>query len=280
MNDDNAEDREDADPDAVQSRHRGRFGPVRMGLRRLYFGEGRGPQLFRTLLVTFDIVTVIYFVGSSMVDPQPTLHTADFVIALILIADYVARIVISVRPVKTALEFTALADLVVIASLLAAAFVENLGFLRILRMLRLLRSYHVLRDLRRGWPWFKRNEEVIHSAVNLIVFVFIVTAVVYVAEVHKNENINTYVDALYFTVTTLTTTGFGDITISDTFGRLLTVAIMVIGVALFLRLVQTIFRPSKYPYTCPDCGLSRHDPDAVHCKHCGRLLKIPTEGEW
>nr|WP_210203438.1 potassium channel family protein [Breoghania corrubedonensis] len=251
-----------------------------MALRRLYFGEGPRPRLFRTLLITFDIVTVIYFVGSSVLDPHPTLHVADFLIALILIADYVVRLAISVRPVRTALEFAALADLVVIVSLFAAAFVENLGFLRILRMLRLLRSYHVLRELRRSSRWFKRNEEVIQSAVNLVVFVFIVTAVVYVAEVHRNDNINTYVDALYFTVTTLTTTGFGDITISDTFGRLLTVAIMVIGVALFLRLVQTIFRPSKYPFTCPDCGLSRHDPDAVHCKHCGRLLKIPTEGEW
>jgi voltage-gated potassium channel len=31
-------------------------------------------------------------------------------------------------------------------------------------------------------------------------------------------------------------------------------------------------------YKCPDCGLTRHDPDAVHCKHCGELLKIETEG--
>jgi voltage-gated potassium channel len=26
------------------------------------------------------------------------------------------------------------------------------------------------------------------------------------------------------------------------------------------------------------CGLSRHDPDAVHCKHCGAYVCIPTEG--
>ena len=279
MSDQQTEIKSETDPDDDYPSHRGRFGPARMALRRLYFGEGTGPRLFRAALITFDIVTVIYFLWSSVLDPHPTLHLADFAIALILLADYVARLAIAVRPLRTALEFTALADLVVIASLLAAAFIENLGFLRILRMLRLLRSYHVLRELR-GWAWFKRNEEVVHSAVNLVVFVFIVTAVVYVAEVHRNAHINTYVDALYFTVTTLTTTGFGDIIITDTFGRLLTVAIMVIGVALFLRLVQTIFRPSKYPYTCPDCGLKRHDPDAVHCKHCGRILKIPTDGEW
>jgi voltage-gated potassium channel len=54
---------------------------------------------------------------------------------------------------------------------------------------------------------------------------------------------------------------------------------MVVGVALFLRLVQTIFRPEKVRYRCPDCGLNRHDLDAIHCKHCGRVLNIQTEGD-
>jgi hypothetical protein len=26
-------------------------------------------------------------------------------------------------------------------------------------------------------------------------------------------------------------------------------------------------------------GLLWHDPDAVHCKHCGRVLNIPNEGD-
>ncbi|MGE3248086.1 MAG: potassium channel family protein, partial [Beijerinckiaceae bacterium] len=76
----------------------------------------------------------------------------------------------------------------------------------------------------------------------------------------------------------LTTTGFGDITMTDTSGRMLAVIIMILGVALFLRLIQTIFRPQKVAYPCPDCGLKRHEPDAVHCKHCGHILNIPTEG--
>lgn len=78
---------------------------------------------------------------------------------------------------------------------------------------------------------------------------------------------------------TLTTTGFGDITLTGSSGPLLSVFIMVAGVGLFLRLAQTIFRPQKVNFPCPDCGLSRHEPDAVHCKHCGTTLKIATEGD-
>jgi voltage-gated potassium channel len=135
-----------------------------------------------------------------------------------------------------------------------------------------------VRELRRHLGFFVKNEEVIFSALNLLVFIFVVTATVYEFQVPVNDSINNYVDALYFTITTLTTTGFGDITLVGSTGRLLAVVIMVVGVALFLRLIQTIFRPSKVKYECPDCGLSRHELDAIHCKHCGRQLRIRTEG--
>ncbi len=253
---------------------------LKQRLTRLYYGNDSTARTFRLCLLAFDVVTILYFVVSSLIETGATAHAIDYVIAVVLIADYAARLMIAHRPWRAALEFTSIADLVVIGSLLASAFIGNLGFLRVVRMLRLLRSYHVLRELRRHSSWFRRNEEMIQSALNLFVFVFVVTAIVFVLEVHRNPAINNYLDALYYTVTTLTTTGFGDITMTDSMGRALTVLIMVFGVGLFLRLVQTIFRPAKVAYTCTDCGLSRHDPDAVHCKHCGKVLNIPTEGEW
>lgn len=203
----------------------------------------------------------------------------EYLIAVVLIADFAARFWITRHRWRFLADPINIADIIVIGSLIAAPFIENWAFLRVLRALRLLRSYHLLRDLRSRSSWFKQNEEIIGSSLNLVVFIFFVTALVYVLEVHTESQINTYVDALYFTVTTLTTTGFGDITLEGTHGRLLAVAIMVVGVGLFLRLVQTIFRPHKVRYACPDCGLNRHDPDAVHCKHCGRTIHIETEGD-
>ena len=79
-------------------------------------------------------------------------------------------------------------------------------------------------------------------------------------------------------VSALTTTGFGDITLNGTDGRLLSVVIMLSGITLFLRLAQVLFRPVKVRHPCPSCGLQRHEPDAVHCKACGTLLCIPFDG--
>ncbi|TNE63868.1 MAG: ion transporter [Alphaproteobacteria bacterium] len=249
-------------------------------LKQLYFGDGKAARRFRFALLAFDFVTISYFILSSLLHQGITGRILDYAIALVLVADYGARLLIANRRLRYMLQFSSVADLIVILSLLAPILVENFAFLRVVRMLRLMRSYHMLATLRQELPWFRRNEQIIQSSINLAIFVFVITAVVYVLEARQNDQINNYFDALYFTVATLTTTGFGDITLSDTVGRLMAVVIMVFGVALFLRLVQTIFRPTKVNFACPSCGLNRHDPDAVHCKHCGIVLNIPTEGEW
>ncbi len=168
--------------------------------------------------------------------------------------------------------------MLIIVSLFMPATMGNFAFLRIVRSVRVLRSYVVLRQLRQYSRFVRRHEEVLFSALNLIGFIFIVTAFVFVMQHEVNPSIDNYVDALYFTITTLTTTGFGDITLVGSSGRLLAIGIMIVGVALFIRLAQTIFRPSKVRYECPGCGLTRHELDAVHCKHCGRELHIRTEG--
>jgi len=134
--------------------------------------------------------------------------------------------------------------------------------------------------LRRMLPIRRRQEDVATATLNLLVFVFVVTSTVWVLEARVNPDINNWIDALYFTVATLTTTGYGDITLHDSTGRLLSIFILIFGVALFLRLAQAIFRPSKVHVTCPSCGLTVHDPDASHCKHCGAVIHIETEGDW
>lgn len=247
-------------------------------LKDLYFGSTPGAVRFRYALLGFDLLTIAFFIASSMTEQTMGILVVDLVLAAVLAGELAARVSIANRPWLQLVRFHSIADIAVIASLLAPFLLDNLAFLRVVRMLRLLRSYHVLRELRQNSAWFKRNEETLQAILNIVVFVFVLTAIVYVVEEHRNPKIETYVDALYFTVTTLTTTGFGDITPSGTSGKILAIIIMVFGVSLFIRLIQTIFRPTKVLHPCPSCGLKRHEPDAVHCKHCGLVLNIPDEG--
>lgn len=249
-------------------------------IRTLYEDDRTASHIFRITLVVLDAVTIALFVLQSAMTDWPYWPLADLVMGVYIATDFLIRLWLARVKRRFFTQISSWADIAVMISLIAPIWQETLGFLRVARTLRLLRSYHMLREFRKISPWFRRHEETIQSAVNLFVFLFVVTACVFVAEADRNPDIDNYLDALYFTVTTLTTTGFGDITMRNTQGRLLAVVIMVFGVALFLRLVQTLFRPTKVFFKCPECGLSRHDPDAVHCKHCGTTINIPTEGEW
>ncbi|MDJ1466160.1 ion channel [Nitratireductor sp. GZWM139] len=248
-------------------------------IRLLYAGRSQRAQRFRYALIVFDLLTIIYFIATASLPTTPALSTLNIALGVLILLDLSARLWISENRRQEIMRIYTLADLVVLASLLLAPFLTaNLAFLRVLRGLRLIHAYHLLRDLRRESLFFRRHEDAILAAVNLFVFIFVTTSLVFVLAFDDQAGITGYVDALYFTVATLTTTGFGDITMTTTGGKLLTVFIMVVGVALFVQLARAIFQPSRIKYTCPECGLNRHEPDAIHCKHCGELLKIETDG--
>jgi voltage-gated potassium channel len=251
---------------------------VRARLTELYEGTGPKSRVYGYFLLVFDVVMVAYVIVSSFFLGTLAIEIIDACLGLFIVFDFAARIIISRDRARTAFSIWGLADIVVIFSLLAPIAGEGFAFLRVVRTFRLLRSYHLLKQLRRDSLYFRRNEATFFAVINLALFIFVTTALVFETQHGINPDIGNYADALYFTVTTLTTTGFGDITLPGATGRLLSVGIMIFGVSLFVRLIQVIFRPPKVDYACPDCGLARHDPDAVHCKHCGRVLNIPTEG--
>jgi voltage-gated potassium channel len=247
-------------------------------LRLLYDGDTHEAHQFRYALLVFDVTTILFIVVTSFLPRSPAFEWTDVIIGLIVLLDFAARLAISRTPWRDLAHPTTLADVAAIVSFLAPVVGEGIGFLRILRTLRLLRTYQLLVRLRSDSVFFRRNEDLIIAAVNLCVFIFIMTGFVYETQRWTNTKIGNYIDALYFTIAALTTTGFGDITLTGTLGHLISVVIMIFGVTLFLRLVQVLLRPDKVRFPCPVCALQRHDRDAVHCKACGTVLTIPDEG--
>ncbi len=251
---------------------------MKQTVKFLYISHEPVSVWFRYGLILFDIASIIFFVATANIPHGPGLTAASLGVGLIILLDFCARMWISKDRWKLLRQIYTMADIVVIVSLLLDPFLTgNLAFLRILRALRLIHSYHLLRDLRRDSPFFRTHEDAVIAAINLMVFVFATSTAVLVFFVPEDAQ-TPYIDALYFTMATLTTTGFGDITLGTPAGKLFSVFIMVVGVALFVRLAQAIFMPQKVRYKCPSCGLFRHDPDAVHCKHCGATLRIETGG--
>ncbi|UUP18144.1 ion channel [Nitratireductor thuwali] len=246
---------------------------VRERLRSLYHGHSQGALRFQLAVMVIDLLIIAFFIASPVLRERPSFLWIDYSIAALLAADISARALASRDIPRWLRQPTSVVDLFILATLLAPFWLANLGFLRVLRLWSLSRSGFLWRPLiRRGYgPW----REVVHSALNLVTFLFVVTGFIYTFFFREDSGLAGYVDALYYTVTTMTTTGYGDILLSGMWGKLTSVAIMIAGITLFIRLAQAIFRPYKVRYPCPQCGLQRHDPDAVHCKACGYPLKIP-----
>jgi voltage-gated potassium channel len=266
----------------TQARPRRLSGPRRLiaWLRHYYDGDSPEAHRFRYALLGFDLLTVLFIVVTSFLPRGDVIEWLDVLFGLVILVDFMVRAAIARRPLRELLRPATWADIAAIVSFLAPLVGEGAGFLRVLRTVRLLHTYQLLARLRADSVWFRRNEEVILASVHLAVFIFVMTGIVYETQHGINPAIANYADALYFTVTALTTTGFGDITLPGTSGRLISVVIMILGVTLFLNLVRTLLQPAKVRFRCPSCGLMRHDPDAVHCKACGVVLSIPDEGRF
>jgi voltage-gated potassium channel len=228
-------------------------------------------------LIAFEVAVVLFFVAITFAEREPWVFWAEVIVGLAMLAEFAVRGWLAHSLRRFLLRPSSLIDMVVIGSMFIPFIAGDLAFLRALRAMRLIAAYSVIRRMRRR-GFLAQYGDVASAVINLVVFIFIASAAVYVLQYGYNPGIRNYVDALYFTVTALTTTGFGDIVLVGSYGRLLSVVIMLAGITLFIQLAQAIFRPHKVHVLCKHCGLTRHDPDAVHCKHCGNIIHIRTQG--
>ena len=251
----------------------------RARLRRLYEDDTPTARHVRDVFLAFDVGILAFIVMTSFLPGQRWLEIVDGLIGTVLLVEFAARFLSSRTPRRDIVNPWTWIEAVTIVSLLVPMTGEGIAFLRALRLIRVFRLFRVFERLREISPVFRHNEETFIAGAHLGIFLFVMTGLIYTTQHRGNPNIANYADALYFTVTALTTTGFGDITLQGTTGRMISVVVMIAGVTLFLRLAQALFRPSKVRFPCPSCGLQRHEPDAVHCKACGVTLAIPDDGD-
>lgn len=251
---------------------------LRARIRAMYQGDSPAAVKFRLAVILIDFLVIGFFVAAPILrEAGWVFYLIDGLIALFLMLDLAAR-AWAYTDIKDWLKRPMVwVDFFILATLLFPDTLGNFGFLRVLRLWTLLNSDFFWRTIGKKFD-DTRVEETTRAVAALLTFVFVVTGFVYETFRGRHEGITGYLDALYFTVATLTTTGFGDITLPGNWGRLLSIVVMLTGITLFLRLAQTIVRPHKVKYPCETCGLQKHDPDAVHCKACGSTLCIPDEG--
>jgi len=255
---------------------RGNRKSLRTELRRLERVEGRGAFIIQSVLAIIDIAILAFFVLGPYLRTSPSYLVIDYAIALWIAAETTARAIASPSLRQWILRPMTWIDFIILGTLLLPDVLFNFAFLRVMRLWAIGRSPLLREALRMAG--YAHLRDVVRAVINFLVFLFLITGFVYTSFFYHRDGGEGFVDALYFTVATVTTTGFGDITLPGTVGKLTSVVTMIVGISLFVRLAQAVVRPYKVTYSCHRCGLQRHDADAVHCKACGEILNIPDEG--
>ncbi|WP_017663106.1 ion transporter [Baaleninema simplex] len=213
------------------------------------------------------------------------LEILDTSILIIFAIEYLVRLGVARDRLQFLFSPLSLIDLFVILPFFfginSHSFILTFRWFRMLRIVRFLNINFFIFRLGNE----ERIEErfiLVRILMTLFIIIFIFSGLIYQVEHPSNPEIfDTFLDALYFAIVTMTTVGFGDVIPFSETGRLLTILMILTGVALIpwqlSELVEQLVKSAKrIELECSVCQWSVHDVDAKFCKRCGAKLPKDT----
>lgn len=125
-------------------------------------------------------------------------------------------------------------------AVITSDYVGLIRFIRIMRIARLARVFVLLRKGQKNVLDFLRKTKLVHGA---IIFLFILSAGTvsfFLLEHSSNGDVDSFDDALWYVIVTITTVGYGDISPSSVGGRIAGAIIMIAGVFFMSLLTASL----------------------------------------
>ena len=238
---------------------------------------------FDLLIVALILVSSVIFVAETYSLPPVIsliLHFIDISIILLFTVEYFARIYVARDKTDYIFSWYGFIDFIAFAPFWVSFFIpwiHSFQFLRVFRVFKLFRFFNEY--LGDSTVREKEATRILLAKVFFVIFVllFVSSALIFTLEAPVNPKINTFDDATYFAVVTITTVGFGDITPVTRAGRIAIAFMIMFGIILIPVYVASLLRTyliysSKRRVVCTNCGFSLHDPNALYCKMCGAKI--------
>jgi len=212
------------------------------------------------------------------------LNVAEWFFTVLFTFEYILRLMSVRRPLRYALSFYGLVDLIAVVPTYLGLLLPGTQFFLTVRILRLLRIFRILKLAE-----YTSASRIITSAlaasrkkilvflVGVITIVTVVGSLMYVVEGEENGFIN-IPTGIYWAVVTLTTVGYGDLSPQTALGKAFASLVMILGygiIAVPTGIVTAEFTRAARPvstHVCPECHAEPHELDAIHCKYCGSRL--------
>ena len=249
----------------------------------------------------FDVILILAILSSVtvvMLDSVPEiaeryhllLRIAEWIFTVLFTIEYGARLWCVASKKKYALSFFGLVDLFSVIPTYLSVLLPGGEVLAVVRILRVLRVFRILKLVQ-----YMGEADVLVATLKASRFkiaVFLITvmsivvvigSIIYLIEGPEN-GFTSIPRGLYWSIVTLTTVGYGDVTPQTGFGQALAAMLMVMGYALiavptglfsaeFVQQNESHRKMLNTPVqSCAGCGSLEKDPKAGYCRYCGQKL--------
>jgi len=270
-----------------------RGGPWRDRVHEVIFGfDTPAGKAFDVSLIILIVLSVIVVILDSLHDVSERYGTqlvvAEWFFTVLFTIEYALRLACVRHPSRYALSFFGLVDLLAIVPTYLSLLFPGTEFLVVIRVLRVLRVFRVLKLGHHIQDANLLTRSLYASRRKIAVFVYVVLtlvvilgSVMYLIEGEENGFTSIPV-SIYWTIVTLTTVGYGDLTPGTVLGQTVSAIVMLLGYAIIAvptgivtaemvhvssgRRGPTSQEPAR---SCEQCDERGHDVDAVFCKRCG-----------
>lgn len=214
------------------------------------------------------------------------LRALEWVFTVLFTIEYVLRLIAVKQPLRYAISFFGLVDLVSVLPNYLSLFVTGSQTLLVVRALRLLRIFRVLK-----LGSFLGEAQVLMHALRasrakitvflgtVLVLTLLMGSLLYLVE-GPEHGFSSIPRGVYWAIVTMTTVGYGDLAPKTDLGQLIAACVMIMGYGILavptgivsVELAAATRAKQWTTQACPSCSRGGHDADAKHCKYCGAQL--------
>ena len=254
----------------------------------IYEADTVAGKWFDIILIIVILISILLVMLESIVSIDIQYHNflniSEWIITGLFTVEYIARIIVINKPKKYIFSFYGIIDfLATIPKYVSLIFVGTNALIA-LRALRLLRVFRILKLAR--YLGASKNLLVALKASKIKIFVFLFSVLVltiilgtimYIVEGPKN-GFTSIPYSMYWSIVTLTTVGYGDISPNTPLGQFIASIVMILGYGIIA--VPTGIVTSEMTKTnldtntqhCSNCHTSIHANKAKYCHNCGEKL--------
>ncbi|MFH6996764.1 ion transporter [Flavobacterium sp. FlaQc-57] len=249
-------------------------------------------RMFDLVLLGLILLSVLLIMMETVQGINQKYHTqliiCEWIITIFFTIEYILRIISIQKPVKYALSFYGIIDLFAVLPMYLSIFFPGASILSVVRALRFFRLFKILHIPQISHQSIQLREAIEASKEKILVFIYfvlistiIIGTVMYLVE-GKESGFTSIPMSIYWTIVTLTTVGYGDISPQTPLGQFIAAFVMILGygiIAVPTGIVTAEFAKSSLKNNavssrkiCRKCNSQVHFDNAQYCYECGTKL--------